>query len=137
MKRFAVWPGTDMRRARMRVERLDDQGRRFQPPHRGRAVRREGRPFRSSHRPALQDAYLADFHKNDRGLRPFSGAVTNTRFWKNDFVQKENEAAVQAAVAPLMALVRPAIEQLEACKKDAAMNADLLDAFLYAPAGLN
>ena len=57
--------------------------------------------------------------------------ITTDRFWENDFAPRDSEAAARAFADPLLAVVRPAIEHLEACRKDALVNADLLDDFLF------
>jgi len=75
-------------------------------------------------------ALLAKAHAVPLGPADWRGGVTNARFWQNDFAPKAGGAATHASADPLLALVRPAIEHLEACKKDATLNADLLDAFL-------
>jgi hexosaminidase len=57
--------------------------------------------------------------------------ITNSRFcYEDDFLPKKGEAATRALAEPLLALIRPAIEHLNACRKDATVNADLLDAHL-------
>ncbi len=61
---------------------------------------------------------------------PHWESMNNAQFWKNDFVPRRNERAILARTRPLLAWIRLAIEHLEACKKDAVVNADLLDAFL-------
>ena len=57
--------------------------------------------------------------------------MSNRRFWENDFQSQRTGQDIRAAAGGLLALVRPAIEQLEACKEDATVNADLLDRFLF------
>ena len=62
--------------------------------------------------------------------------MSNVRFWRNDFVPRGEAAANRAAAEQLLGVVRPAIEHLEACKKDAVLNVELLDSFLFgAPHG--
>jgi hypothetical protein len=56
--------------------------------------------------------------------------MRNARFWQNDFTPQAGEAATHGLADPLLALIRPAIKHLEACKKDAVANTELLDAFL-------
>ncbi len=75
-------------------------------------------------------ALLTKAHALPLGPANWMGGVSNARFWQNDFVPTTGEAAAAALADKLLALVRPAICHLEACKKDAAVNADLLDAFL-------
>jgi hexosaminidase len=66
-----------------------------------------------------------------KGVGEWPQGISNARFWLNDFEPKADEATTRALAEPLLALVRPAIQHLEACKKDAVVNAKLLDAFLY------
>ena len=61
---------------------------------------------------------------------PGMGGMNNARFWQNDFPPASGAAAARVSAQRLLALVRPAIEHLEACKKEALLNADLLDGFL-------
>jgi hexosaminidase len=56
--------------------------------------------------------------------------MINTRFWQADFIPRGDEKSVRQLVEPLLALVRPALEHLEACKHDAVINADVLDAVI-------
>ena len=62
---------------------------------------------------------------------PGMRGMLNSRFWDNDFVPQRGAAAVRTSAERLLAVVRPAIEHLEACRKDAAVHAELLDAFLF------
>ncbi len=57
--------------------------------------------------------------------------MQNRRFWEQDFQPNRSPAAIEKSAARLLELVRPAIEHLEACRKEATVNADLLDAFLH------
>jgi len=61
---------------------------------------------------------------------PGMRGMNNKRFWENDFKPGRAAPTVQASADRLLAIVRPAIEHLEACKKDALVNAALLDSFL-------
>ena len=56
--------------------------------------------------------------------------MNNRRFWQDDFTPRGAPAAVRAQATRLLALVEPAIEHLEACRKQAVVNAELLDHFL-------
>ena len=69
---------------------------------------------------------LAQTHK-----LPGMNAMMNGRFWQNDFPPGGDPAAVRTSAGRLLAIVRPAIEHLEVCKKEAVANADLLDSFLF------
>lgn len=62
---------------------------------------------------------------------PGMQGMQNRRFWEQDFQPNRSPAAIQKSAARLLDLVRPAIEHLEACRKTATVNADLLDAFLH------
>lgn len=55
----------------------------------------------------------------------------NSRFWEGDFVPKVSPVAVRTAATNLLALVRPAIADLEACRREALCNQHLLDVFLF------
>jgi len=63
---------------------------------------------------------------------PGMGGMHNGRFWQDDLGAMKTSMAVEVANAGrLWELVRPAIEHLKACKKEATANAELLDAFLF------
>jgi hypothetical protein len=62
---------------------------------------------------------------------PGMQGMLNRRFWENDFSPNRSPAAVRKSAERLLELVRPAIEHLEACRRQAVVNADLLDAFLH------
>ena len=68
---------------------------------------------------------LAQTHK-----LPGMNGMMNGRFWQNDFPPGGDPAAVRISARRLLATVRPAIEHLVICKKEAVANADLLDSFL-------
>ena len=69
-------------------------------------------------------ALLAQTHK-----LPGMKGMLNARFWHNDFPPPAG-SATKATAGRLVALTGPAIEHLEACKREATANAELLDAFL-------
>ncbi len=56
--------------------------------------------------------------------------MLNPRFWQNDFVPRQSVSATTKSAQRLLSLVQPSIEHLEACRQDAVVNANLLDAFL-------
>jgi hypothetical protein len=58
--------------------------------------------------------------------------MNNRRFWQDDFppLTVKPDVARESAER-LLAIVRPAIEHLEACRKEAVANGELLDAFLF------
>ncbi|MHC4181122.1 MAG: glycoside hydrolase family 20 zincin-like fold domain-containing protein, partial [Planctomycetota bacterium] len=56
--------------------------------------------------------------------------MNNRRFWQDDFPPRRSAAETRASAERLLKIVRPAIEHLQACKKGATANADLLDYFL-------
>jgi len=68
---------------------------------------------------------LAQTHK-----LPGMQGMQNRRFWEPDFQPNRSPAAIEKSAARLLEFVRPAIEHLEACRKEATVNADFLDAFL-------
>lgn len=69
---------------------------------------------------------LAQTHR----LSAFKG-MFNARFWENDFAPKGGLAAIPPASSNLLALARPAIEHLEACRREARCNQPVLDAILF------
>jgi hypothetical protein len=70
-----------------------------------------------------------DLAAKSENLQHWDG-MSNRRFWNNDFVPQQSEEKIRAYADPLLALIRPAIVQLQACRKDAVVNADMLDAFV-------
>ncbi|MGD0093347.1 MAG: cobalamin-dependent protein, partial [Planctomycetota bacterium] len=68
---------------------------------------------------------LAQTHK----LAGMEG-MNNARFWRDDFTPRLSPPATRTMAERLLKPVQPAIEQLEACKKEATVNAALLDSFL-------
>jgi hypothetical protein len=63
---------------------------------------------------------------------PGMRGMSNRRFWQLDLdALKGNIRSARAQAQRLLEIVRPAIEHLEACQKQAAANADLLDYFLF------
>lgn len=62
---------------------------------------------------------------------PDMDGMYNKRFWLNDFKPRESAAATRASAERLLGIVRPAREHLKACKKEATVNAKLLDYFLF------
>ncbi|MCY3020657.1 MAG: beta-N-acetylhexosaminidase [Planctomycetota bacterium] len=56
--------------------------------------------------------------------------MNNSRFWRDDLSPRLSPSATRASAERLLKLVQPAIEHLEACKKEATVNAELLDSFL-------
>ncbi|MCR4415263.1 MAG: family 20 glycosylhydrolase [Thermoguttaceae bacterium] len=69
---------------------------------------------------------LAQTHRM-RGMR----GMLNARFWDADFPPQSSPATVENTAGRLLKAVRPAIEHLEACKKEATANHNLLDAYLF------
>jgi hypothetical protein len=59
------------------------------------------------------------------------GGALNRRFWENDFVPRRPPAAVEGPARRLLELVRPAIDDLQQCRRQATLNGDLLDCFLF------
>ena len=62
---------------------------------------------------------------------PAMKGMMNARFWDDDFVPQGKPAAVHAAASNLLAVVRPALQHLEACRKEAKCNEPVLDALLF------
>ena len=63
---------------------------------------------------------------------PGMHGMNNRRFWQDDLGPMKTTAAAEKANAErLLELVRPAIEHLEACRKEATANGELLDAFIF------
>ena len=62
---------------------------------------------------------------------PGMRGMNNRRFWQDDFKPTAAAAAVRKQAGDLLEIVLPAIEHLEACRKDATVNAELLDYFLF------
>ena len=56
--------------------------------------------------------------------------MNNKRFWQPDFPVPSNATGLREQAEKLLALVRPAIEHLEACRRDAAVNAELIDSLI-------
>jgi hexosaminidase len=57
--------------------------------------------------------------------------MNNRRFWQNDFSPRRDPKAIRASAERLLAVVRPAIEHLEACRREAVVNQHILDVFLF------
>ena len=57
--------------------------------------------------------------------------MNNSRFWEDDFFAAETAASVRASAGELLAAVRPAIEHLNVCRKEAATNSHVLDVYLF------
>ncbi|NQT11420.1 MAG: family 20 glycosylhydrolase, partial [Planctomycetes bacterium] len=56
--------------------------------------------------------------------------MLNRRFWEDDFQPTRSPDTIRKSSHRLLAVVRPAIEHLQACREEATLNAELLDAFL-------
>ena len=57
--------------------------------------------------------------------------MNNARFWQDDFTPRGAPASVRRQAKRLLDVVQPAIEHLEACRKEAVANAEMLDYFLH------
>jgi hypothetical protein len=57
--------------------------------------------------------------------------MNNRRFWQNDFSPRRDPKAIRASAERLLAVVRPAIEHLEACRREAVVNQHVLDVLLF------
>ncbi|MBN2506440.1 MAG: hypothetical protein JXQ71_07085 [Verrucomicrobia bacterium] len=62
---------------------------------------------------------------------PSMDRMLNRRFWQRDFVPTRPTAAVQAASSNLLAVVRPALEHLGGCRREARCNRAVLDAIEF------
>lgn len=62
---------------------------------------------------------------------PGMNGMFNSRFWEPDFAPKAAPVAVQATATNLLAVVRPAIQHLETCRREARCNQPLLEALLF------
>jgi len=62
---------------------------------------------------------------------PGMNGMFNRRFWQNDFQVSRSVKVTRSTAERLLAIVEPAMEHLQACKKEATVNAELLDAFLH------
>jgi len=71
-------------------------------------------------------AQLSQTHR----LPPMKG-MFNSRFWEADFVPKASPAAARVAATNLLALVRPALADLEACRREAICNRHVLEVFQF------
>ena len=58
--------------------------------------------------------------------------LANSRFWQLDLDEvRTSVPTLRSHMEKMLDLVRPAIEQFETCRKQATVNADLLDAFIF------
>ena len=57
--------------------------------------------------------------------------MNNRRFWQNDFLPQRDPITITTGANRLLAAVRPAIEHLEACRREAVVNQHILDVFLF------
>jgi len=57
--------------------------------------------------------------------------MNNRRFWQNDFSPQRDPKAIRASAERLLAVVCPAIQHLEACRREAVVNQHILDVFLF------
>ena len=62
---------------------------------------------------------------------PAMKGMFNARFWEKDFVPKAGSTAIQATASNLLGIVRPALEHLEACRRQAKCNQHVLEVFLF------
>jgi len=64
-------------------------------------------------------------------VSPELGSTYNGRFWDRDFIPQQPAAIVEKKAKRILELVRPAIDFLEITQKQATVNAELLDSFLF------
>ena len=62
---------------------------------------------------------------------PGMKGMFNSRFWEKDFVPNAGSVAVQSTASNLLAVIRPAISNLEACLQQAKCNQHVLEVFLF------
>jgi hypothetical protein len=62
---------------------------------------------------------------------PGMQGMLNPRFWRNDFSPQTSPAPIQSSASNLLAMVRPALAHLEACRQEAVANQHVLDAYLF------
>ncbi len=62
---------------------------------------------------------------------PGMQGMNNRRFWQDDFLPTRSPSAIRKSAERLLALVRPALEHLEACRAEAVANRQLLDYFIF------
>ena len=62
---------------------------------------------------------------------PGMQGMNNKRFWQDDFPPPMSASAARDSARRLLEIVRPAIEHLETCKRQASVNGELLDSFLF------
>ena len=62
---------------------------------------------------------------------PAMKGMFNARFWENDFVPKASPAAISITTSNLLTLVRPALAHLEACRREARCNQQVLQVFQF------
>jgi hypothetical protein len=63
--------------------------------------------------------------------QPTMKGMVNGRFWEQDFVPRGSPASTQSAASNLLAIVRPARDHLEACRREAKCNQPVLEAYLF------
>jgi hypothetical protein len=62
---------------------------------------------------------------------PGMNGMFNSRFWQRDFGSATNAAAMRVAATDLLAVVPPALQHLEACRRGARCNLQVLDAYQF------
>ena len=62
---------------------------------------------------------------------PMVQGMMNQRFWEKDLPPSRSGEKIRADASRVLALVRPALEELRACRLEAVTNADLIDAVLF------
>ncbi|MGL6194747.1 MAG: glycoside hydrolase family 20 zincin-like fold domain-containing protein [Thermoguttaceae bacterium] len=60
-----------------------------------------------------------------------AGYIFNGRFWENDFLPIRDPKVIQKDAQFVLEHIRPAIQHLQACQKEATVNADQLEAYLF------
>lgn len=60
-----------------------------------------------------------------------AGYIFNGRFWNNDFIPMKDPKVIQKDAQFVLEHIRPAIEHLLNCQKEATVHADQLEAYLF------
>jgi len=57
--------------------------------------------------------------------------MMNSRFWEDDFVPQAGPAAIESGASNLLAVVRPALQHLDACRREARCNQNVIEALRF------
>lgn len=62
---------------------------------------------------------------------PGMNGLMNARFWENDFAPRSNPAQIPVVASNLLARVQPALQHLDACRREAQCNVQVLEAIRF------